>query len=144
MGIILKNDNQEIELDIKGYEVPIPVKSYWDNNWLVLSCRLTEGGRSMYGEFPGFMTMELQRLKTLLEEFQSGALSSVSWNGTEPNFAVYLSQNHLLTIFFYAETDGWEINFHKDATARDIEKLISFCSDSLSHYPVRNIGTKQR
>lgn len=70
------------------------------------------------------------------------ALSSVSWNGTEPNFAVYLSQNHLLTIFFYAETDGWEINFHKDATARDIEKLISFCSDSLSHYPVRNIGTK--
>ena len=96
----------------------------------------------MCGEFPGFMTMELQRLKTLLEEFRSGALSSVSWNGTEPNFAVYLSQNHLLTIFFYAETDGWEINFHKDATARDIEKLISFCSDSLSHYPVRNIGTK--
>ena len=85
MGIILKNDNQEIELDIKGYEVPIPVKSYWDNNWLVLSCRLTEGGRSMCGEFPGFMTMELQRLKMLLEEFQSGALSSVSWNGTEQN-----------------------------------------------------------
>ena len=48
MGIILKNDNQEIELDIKGYEVPIPVKSYWDNNWLVLSWRLTEGGRSTF------------------------------------------------------------------------------------------------
>ena len=27
MGIILKNDNQEMELDIKGYEVPIPVKA---------------------------------------------------------------------------------------------------------------------
>ena len=83
MGIILKNDNQEIELDIKGYEVSIPVKSYWDNNWLVLSCRLTEGGRSMCGEFPGFMTMELQRLKTLLEEFQSGHCHL--FRGTEQN-----------------------------------------------------------
>lgn len=142
MGIILKNDNQEIELDIKGYEVSIPVKSYWDNNWLVLSCRLTEGGRSMYGEFPGFMTMELQRLKTLLEEFRSGALSSVSWNGTEPNFTVNISRNYLLTIFFCAEAEGWEITFHKNATVKDVDALIGFCSDSLGIYPVRNVGTK--
>ena len=96
----------------------------------------------MYGEFPVFMTMELQRLKMLLEEFQYGALSSVSWNGTEPNFAVYLSQNHLLTIFFYAEAEGWKITFHQNATAKDVDTLIGFCSDSLSIYPVRNVGAK--
>ena len=142
MGVVLKNDNQEIELAIKGYEVIVPEKSYWDNNWLVFSCRLTEGGKSMYGEFPCFMTMELQRLKMLLEEFRSGVLPSVSWNGTEPNFAVNLSQNYLLTIFFYAEAEGWKITFHKNATAKDVDTLIGFCSDSLSIYPVRNVGAK--
>lgn len=142
MGIVLKNDNQEIELAIKGYEAAMPTKSYWDNNWLVLSCWLTEGGISMYGEFPCFMTMELQRLEMLLERFQSGTLPSVSWNGTEPNFSVRLSQSHLLTIFFYAEAEGWEVTFHKNATARDVEALIEFCSDSLGLYPVRNVGTK--
>ena len=59
MGVVLKNDNQEIELYIKGYEVTVATKSYWDNNWLVLSCWLTEGGKSVYGEFPCFMAMEL-------------------------------------------------------------------------------------
>ncbi len=116
MGVILKNDNQEIELAIKGYEVIVPAKNYWDNNWLVFSCRLIEGGKSMYGEFSGFTTMELQRLKILLEEFRSRVLPFVSWNGTEPNFTVNLSQNYLLTIFFYAEAEGWEITFHKNAT----------------------------
>ena len=142
MGVILKNDNQEIQLAIKGYEAPMPVKSYWDNNWLVLSCQLTEGDKSMYGEFPCFMTTELQRLKMLLEEFQSGAVPSVSWNGTEPNFAVSLSRNHLLKIFFYAESDGWEMHFHKYATAKEIEALIDFCSDGLDLYPVRDVGIK--
>lgn len=142
MGVVLKNDNQEIELAIKGYESAMPAKSYWDNNWLVLSCRLTEGGISMYGEFPCFMTMELQHLEMLLERFRSGTSPSVSWNGTEPNFSVCLSQNHFLTIFFYAEAEGWEVTFHKNATARDVEALIEFCSDSLGLYPVRNVGTK--
>jgi hypothetical protein len=32
MKIALNNDNQEIELAIKGYEVTAPAKSYWDNN----------------------------------------------------------------------------------------------------------------
>ncbi len=142
MGIVLKNDNQEIELAVKGYEVPLPAKSYWDNNWLVLSCRLTEGGKAMYGEFPCFMTMELHRLKMLLQQFRSGALPSVSWNGTEPNFAVSLSENHLLKIFFYAEAEGWEITFHKKAAAKDVETLIKFCSDSLDLYPIRDVGIK--
>ena len=88
------------------------------------------------------MTMELQRLEMLLEKFRSGTLPSVSWNGTEPNFAAYISPNHLLTIFFYAEAEGWEVTFHKNATARDVETLIGFCSDSLNLYPVRNVGTK--
>lgn len=88
------------------------------------------------------MTMELQRLEMLLEKFRSGTLPSVSWNGTEPNFAAYISPNHLLTIFFYAEAEGWEVTFHKNATARDVETLIGFCSDSLDLYPVRNVGTK--
>ena len=32
MGVVLKNDNQEIELAIKGNEVTAPAKIYWDNN----------------------------------------------------------------------------------------------------------------
>lgn len=88
------------------------------------------------------MTMELQRLKMLLEKFQSGAVPSVTWNGTEPNFAVFLSRNHSLKIFFYAESDGLEMHFHKYATAKEIEALIDFCSDSLELYPVRNVGIK--
>ena len=142
MGIILENDTQEIELSVKGYEVAMPTESYWDNNWLVLSCRLTGNGKSVYGEFPCFMTMELQRLKTLLEQYQSGTLPHVSWNGTEPNFAVYLRQNHLLTIFFHGKEADCEMTFRKYATAKDEEKLIGFCSDSLSLYPVRDIGIK--
>ena len=127
---------------VKGYEALTPTKSYWDNNWLVLSCKSTENGESMYGEFPCFMTMELQRLKMLLEQFQAGALSSVSWSGTETNFAVYLCQDHLLTIFFYAEHEGFKTTFRKYATAEDVEELIGFCSDSLRLYPVRDIGAK--
>ena len=83
ISVILKNHRQEIELSVKGYEVSVPIKSYWDNNWLIFSCRLREDDRSMYGEFPCFMTMELQRLKMLLEQYQSGGLPAVSWNRTE-------------------------------------------------------------
>lgn len=39
MKFKLDNGNQEIELKVKGYEASIPTKSYWDNNWLVFSCK---------------------------------------------------------------------------------------------------------
>lgn len=142
ISVILKNHRQEIELSVKGYEVSVPIKSYWDNNWLIFSCRLREDNRSMYGEFPCFMTMELQRLKMLLEQYQSGGLPAVSWNGTEPNFAVYLYPDFRLKIYFDAEADGWEMTFQKNAEPGDVEKLIGFCSDSLKQYPVRDIGIK--
>ena len=73
---------------------------------------------------------------------RSVVLPSVSWNGTEPNFTVNISRNYLLTIFFCAEAEGWEITFHKNATVKDVDALIGFCSDSLGIYPVRNVGTK--
>lgn len=144
MGLILKNNNQKIELAVKGYECPLTGKSYWDNNWLVLSCQSTENGISRYGEFACFITTELQYLKMLLEQFQSGTLPSVSWNGTEPNFVINLDQDYLLTIYFYAENDYWEITFHKYATTEDIENLIDFCSDSLRRYPFRNSSPLQK
>lgn len=142
IGAVLKNDNQKIELKVTGYEMPVPTKYFEDNNWLVLSCQSIRNGISMQGEFPCFMTMELQRLKALLEQFQSGIIRSVSWNGTEPNFTVNLCKNKLLTIFFYAEYSDCEITFQKYATAKDVEELIDFCSDALTLYPVRDIGIK--
>lgn len=32
--------------------------------------------------------------------------------------------------------------FHKNATDKDIDTLVGFCSDSLGIDPVRNVGTK--
>lgn len=87
------------------------------------------------------MTIELQRLKMLLEQIRSSALSSISWNGTEPNFALNIDQNYLLTIYFYDEKDC-EITFQKSATAEDVEGLIRFCRDGLRQYPVRDLGIK--
>lgn len=136
-----ENGNQEIELKVKGYEAVIPTKSYWDNNWLVLSCKSAKDGKPMCGEFPCFLTIELQRLKMLLEQFRSGALSSISWNGTEPNFVLNINQNYFLTIYFCDEKDC-EITFQKYATAEDVEGLIRFCLDSLRYYPVRDLGIK--
>lgn len=95
----------------------------------------------MSGEFPCFLTIELHRLKMLLEQFQSGALSSISWNGTEPNFTLNINQDYLLTIYFCDEKDC-EISFQKYATTEDVEGLIRFCLDSLRRYPVRNLGVK--
>ncbi len=142
MGYVLKNGRQEIELHVKGYECPAPTDSYWDNNWLVLSCRSTARGRTVCGEFPCFMTMELGRLQICLEQFQNGVIPSVFWNGTEPNFVVILRKNRLLHIFFHAERENFKIIFRKRATAQDVQTLIDFCADSLRSYPVRDMGKK--
>lgn len=142
MGLILKNNNQEIELTVKGYECSQLSKYYSDNNWLVLSCRSTIGDKTICGEFPCFMTMELQRLQMLLEQFQSGVLPSVSWNGTEPNFVITLQEDHMLNIFFDAGNGSNTVTFSKYATAQDVKMLIAFCADSLRLYPVREFETK--
>lgn len=142
MGLKLTNNNQEIELTVKGYECPQLSKYYSDNNWLVLSCQSTSGDKTICGEFPCFMTMELQRLQILLEQFQSGMLPAVSWNGTEPNFVITLQEDRMLNIFFDAENGDDTVTFSKYATAQDVKTLIAFCADSLRLYPIREFGSK--
>ena len=140
MGLTLTNDNQEIELIIKGYQFPQLTKYFSDNNWLTLSCRSITDDKTICGEFPCFMTMELQRLQVLLEQFQSGVLASVSWNGTEPNFSITLHENRLLNIFFDAENGDSIVTFCKYATVQDVKNLIIFCAESSKLYPVREFG----
>ncbi len=142
MGLIIKNRNHEIEISVKGYEIPVLTKSYWDNNWLIFSCRSTIGDRTIQEEFPCFMTMELQRLQILLEQFQSGELSSVAWNGTEPNLVITLQEDRLLNIVFYTKNKGNTVTFNKYATVHDVKMLIDFCADSLKLYPIREFGAK--
>lgn len=142
MGLILSNGRKKIELNVIGYEFPTLRESYWDNNWLVLSCRSTTRHKSIYGEFPCCMTMELRNLQTHLEQFQSGVAASVSWNGTEPNLVVTLRKHRLLKLFFDAERENHKITFRKFATEQDVQSLIDFCADSLRKYPIREYGKK--
>lgn len=142
MSFIMKNRNHEIEISVNGYEIPVLTKSYWYNNWLIFSCRSTIRDKIIQGEFPCFMTIELQRLQILLEQFQSGELSSVAWNGTEPNLVITLQEDRLLNIVFYAENGSDTVTFSKYATVYDVKILIDFCADSLKLYPIREFGAK--
>ena len=69
--MILKGDNQEIELKVTGYEYPHPTKSYWDNNWLMLYCGKKFGGYTAANRLACFLTVELKRLHCLLGEIEA-------------------------------------------------------------------------
>ena len=142
MGLMFKTASQEIELTVRGYECPILTRSYWDNNWLVLSCRSTTGDKTICGELPCFMTTELCDLQIRLKQFQNGVISSVSWNGTEPNLVITLNENRVLSIFFYGENEDDSVVFSKHASPRDVRRFIDFCEDCLSSYPIREFGIK--
>uniref|UniRef100_UPI002E796FEB hypothetical protein n=1 Tax=Enterocloster aldenensis TaxID=358742 RepID=UPI002E796FEB len=117
--MILKGDNQEIELKVTGYEYPHPTKSYWDNNYC------------------------------LLEEFSSGRSDGFDWGGTEPNLAISMRRRQdvcTLDILCYLE-DGEEMPgeieaFHKEASNGDIQLLKEFCMEALEQYPERNVGVR--
>lgn len=143
--MILKGENQEIELVVEGYEFSDPVlkNNFWDWNWLMLYCKKTIEGKTVKGRFACFVTTELKCLQDLLEQFLNGEIECVEWNGTEPNFQITLHKNRLLEIYFYSEGssetfDGVKI-FRKLADLEDIKNLIKFCEDSLSKYPIRRV-----
>lgn len=142
--MILKGDNQEIELEIKGYQFPKITNNEWDNNWLVLYCRKTFNGHTIRGTFPCFVTTELIRLHNMLRQFANRESDFLEWGGTEPNFYISIQRTRehcVLEIFFYPEngTEDYEDVklFRKNATDEDIQSLIEFCTVNISRYPVR-------
>ena len=147
--MILKGDNQEIELKVTGYEYPHPTKSYWDNNWLMLYCGKKFGGYTAANRLACFLTVELKRLHCLLEEFSSGRSDGFDWGGTEPNLAISMRRRQdvcTLDILCYLE-DGEEMPgvieaFHKEASNGDIQLLKEFCMEALEQYPERNVGVR--
>ena len=78
MGLILKSNNQEIELTVKGYECPQPNRYYSANNWLVLSCQSKIGDQTICGGVPGVMNiMEVIRTAEALQGLASDLLSAI-------------------------------------------------------------------
>jgi len=159
--MILKGENQEIEIAVEGYEFPNQLRknNFWDCNWLMLYCRKTIKGKTVEGKFPCFLTTELKRLQDLLEQFLNGEAECVEWNGIEPNFQLYLHKNMLLELFFYSEQSGQVplygqgasqeildgvIIFRKQASYEDIQNFIQFCEDSLNKYPIRRVKKDEK
>lgn len=142
--MILFNGNQKIEFCVAGYEFDEICECWYDNNWLMLKCRVTVDNNIIEGIFPCFLTTELQNLQDLLKKYSDNSINSIDWSGTEPNFSIEIHENKLLEIFFYPENGTVEFNevkkFKKYITNQDIQTLIQFCKDSLQQYPVRNIG----
>lgn len=147
--MILKGDEQEIELIIEGYEYIEPKSDdFWDKNWLMLYCRKTFGSHTICGRFPCFLTTELIRLHEMLQQFLCGEICYVEWGGTEPNLSISLHREKntcMLEIFFYPENGTESFDevkvFRKNAVKEDIVQLINFCEENISKYPVRKTET---
>lgn len=141
--LVLLGDNQKIEFHIAGYEFDEICECWYDNNWLMLKCRVTIGNNIIEGTFPCFLTTELKNLQNQLQKYNDKSINSIDWGGTEPNFSIEIHENRLLEIFFYPENRTIEFNqvkkFKKYITNEDVQTLIQFCEDSLQQYPVRNI-----
>lgn len=153
--MILKGDNQEIELMIEGYEYSNPkLNNFWDYNWLMLYCRKTIKGETVSGRFASFLTTELKQLMDLLLQFLNNEIECVEWGGTEPNFWLLLEKDGLfrqstqelvasLEIYFYSESGPEKFDevkiFRKWVDKEDVKQLIDFCEDSLKKYPIREI-----
>ena len=142
--MILKGDNQEIELLVEGYEYPnLKSNNFWDYNWLMLYCRKTIKGETVSGRFACFVTTELNRLRSLLLQFFYDEIECVEWGGTEPNFQILIEKEGFLEIYFYSESGPEKFNavkiFRKYAEKEDVKQLIDFCEDSLKKYPIREI-----
>ena len=119
--MVIKNEDNAVEVEITGYAFPNPTWDEYDRNWLSVTVIITSDGEINKMSAPALLTWEVQRLVAFFRE---------GYEASEGEKSIDFSKQDLSFVLYPEKSDGTkllQVNLSGDFALPQNKPGIIFC-----------------